>query len=106
MNFLESILISAFLFTIGGPVENVQEQAEPVMLATGTTVTINGTWNRDNTLSTANVEVGTCENKGECITLYLDEIGNIEEVEIHNGIAISGGDIQVTNNGNQYIITY
>lgn len=106
MNILGTILISTAIFT--GYIENekCQMNSELNQAAAGPTITINGTWNRDDSLSTANVEVGTCDKKGKCLTIYMDDSGNVTDVDLHNGIIISGGDIEITSSGNEYTITY
>jgi|GEM_PF-3734836 len=108
MNILGIVLLSASIFS--GSIEpnyTCRTSLAPNQVAiAGPTITIKGTWNKDESLSTANVEVGTCDKTGKCLTIYMDDGGNITDVDLHNGIIISGGNIEVNASDNEYTITY
>ena len=108
MNVFGTILVGLAMLPLGEQGDVKHTKSNQCHAVQGHTVTIKGQWNRDDSLSGPNREVGTCDKNGECITIYMDDIGKITDVEIHNGIDISsdGGDIEVNISGNQYIINY
>lgn len=105
MNLIATILISSIFSGPLGENENPPNSTEQSAVA-GNSVIVKGTWVRNDALSGPNREVGTCERKGKCLTIHMDDLGRIIGVDIYDGPVRTGDNIDITVMDNLYIINF